>query len=171
MSMIKFLCEKCGKSAEAFRSPSSFSKKHPRFCSLICLGKSQLGLENSSYDGGRHILSIGHGAILIPERPKTARGGYTYKRRLIAAEKMGRTVKTDNRPEKPETLGGHYDRLKEHPALRGDKHPMAKLNVLQINEIKLRHSNGEKQSILASAFSVSRSQICNIVNVRQWRDL
>lgn len=51
---------------------------------------------------------------------------------------------------------------------RGEKHPMARLNAVQINQIRSRAIAGEKKQTLAAEFNISRTHLWRILNRRAW---
>lgn len=184
MALITFNCQTCGLLVSVYRSPSA---KRPRFCSLQCLGAAQKGQGNPAYNGGRHMLANGYFVVLMPDHPNADSRGYVYEHRLVAETKIGRAlldgevahhingIKTDNDPSNIEVCASHADHLTRHhkivraaPYPTGQNHPMAKLDATQVSEIRERHRNGQRQNHLALEFGISRSQICNIVNRRQW---
>lgn len=87
---ITMICECCGKTVKIYRSPSQLEKATPRFCSLKCLGESQRGKCNPSFNGGRHMLKNGYIVVLAPDHPSADPRGYVYEHRLVAEETIGR---------------------------------------------------------------------------------
>jgi len=184
MALITFNCQTCGNLVSAYRSPSA--KNPPRFCSLRCLGIAQKGQGNPAYSGGRHILANGYWVVHMPDHANADSRGYVYEHRLVAEEKIGRPLsegevvhhinhcRTDNNPENLEVLGSNSEHMKHHfrgltPVyLRGEHHRMAKLMQTNVDEIRNRFSNGERQYILADEFCISRSQLSNIIRGKQW---
>ena len=52
----------------------------------------------------------------------------------------------------------------------GEKHPLAKLSLKDVAEIRQRHSNGETQKALAKEYRVKRSCISKIATGRRWKN-
>ena len=50
----------------------------------------------------------------------------------------------------------------------GEHHPMAKLTIAQVNEIRARRAAGEKLKDLARSFGVSESNVSVVANCRSW---
>ena len=65
------------------------------------------------------------------------------------------------------------DADKEHhgTVLRGERHPMVRLTVEQVTEIRLRISLGHRQADIAVDFGVAPGTISKIKNGRAWRHL
>ena len=52
--------------------------------------------------------------------------------------------------------------------VKGDEHPMRKLNQLQVNEIRASYKPGVRQIDLAAKYGVKQSQISSIVRGASW---
>lgn len=52
---------------------------------------------------------------------------------------------------------------------KGEAHPMARLSAPQVSEIRRRYAAGEKGSILAAEFGMSRPAISNIITGKRWK--
>ncbi|MCK9568673.1 HNH endonuclease [Candidatus Pacearchaeota archaeon] len=79
----KFTCIVCGKEVETYRSPSSMSNYIPKYCSVACTGKGQMGKNNPAYSGGRHKLSTGYVVVLCPDHPRCDSRGYVLEHRFV----------------------------------------------------------------------------------------
>lgn len=176
-------CEVCGITVSTYRSPSAV---RPRFCSLQCLGKSQRGVNNPAYNGGRYKDSNGYIHIFLPDHPHVDCRGYIYEHRVVAEEKIGRLLtrketvhhinhkRSDNRPENIEVCMNNGEHIRHHHwpkntnPRQGDSHPQAKLTLTQVQMIRQRYILGEQNCQLAKAFAVSRSTISNIILRRIW---
>ncbi len=106
------ICEYCGKEFETYRSPSNMKKKIPRFCSIICLGKSQKGENNPAYNGGKYICN-GYYVIFKPEHPNRDVKNMILEHRFVMELKIGRYL---NKGEvvhhiDKNTLNNHPDNL------------------------------------------------------------
>lgn len=64
--------------------------------------------------------------------------------------------------------GNHRDRVRHGVSNRGERSGTAKLSRAQVEEIKQRCAQGERQSAVAREFGVSQSLISQIVNERKW---
>ena len=89
-SNFKGICEFCGGSFAAYRSPSS--KVTPRFCSIVCLGKSQKGENNPAYNGGKYITN-GYYNLFMPDHPNRDCKNMVYEHRFVMECKTGRYLK------------------------------------------------------------------------------
>lgn len=59
---------------------------------------------------------------------------------------------------------------KRHGTYRcGSQLPWAKLNEASVAEIRRRHGEGERQSVLAAEYGVAQTKISEIVNHKTWR--
>lgn len=95
--------------------------------------------ENPNWKGGRTITSHGYVLLKRPDHPNADDRGYVYEHRLVAAEKLGRPIrsdehvhhkngdKQDNRPENLEvlTIEEHRARHRDSDELRypGEPNP------------------------------------------------
>jgi len=82
-------------------------------------------------------------------------------------------IKTDNRPENLELLTvsentQHAYNILGKKAARGEKQGSAKLTENEVIEIRNRYKTGETQESIAGDFHISRPQISNVVNRKQW---
>ena len=84
------ICPCCKNEFSTYRSPNS---PRPKFCSLKCLGISQNGKNNPSFNGGKHILKTGYYVILNPDHPEADSRGYILEHRYIMECKLGRALK------------------------------------------------------------------------------
>ena len=183
---VTFVCEYCGKTVQTYRSPSALRSTPPRFCSLRCIGRAQVGNANPSYSGGRHVLSIGYVVVLMPDHPDADVRGYVLEHRLVMERHIGRRLvngeivhhinglRDDNRIENLELMSSHEEhlRLHHHPPigkqLSGESHPMAILKEKDVVNIRSRVESGECQRRLAEEFMVSASTISNIIKRKTW---
>lgn len=87
----------------------------------------------------------------------------------------GRQARGDAHPSRlhPECLsrGEKHSRVMRRVAARGDKNGQARLAEPQILDIRARCAAGEKQRVLAAAYSVSRSLISRIASGQIWSHL
>jgi predicted DNA-binding protein (UPF0251 family) len=62
-------------------------------------------------------------------------------------------------------------RLQKRPelALRGETHPMAKLTVGEVSEIRALRARGWTQTALAKRFHVTQSSIWRILHNHNWK--
>ncbi len=93
--------------------------------------------ENPNWDGGRTVTSHGYVLLKRPDHPSADSRGYVYEHRLVAEQKIGRQLesdehvhhkngeKTDNRPENLEVLSAeeHRARHRENEELRSPGEP------------------------------------------------
>lgn len=63
------------------------------------------------------------------------------------------------------------DRITHGTDGRGEKHPLAKLTVKKVLEIRKRHKEGENYPQLGHAFGVDRTMIGKIVLKKNWRHI
>ena len=63
------------------------------------------------------------------------------------------------------------DRFAHGTHLYGEKHPLAKLTLLKVAEIRRRCQDGEFQRILANEFGVTQAAISLIVRKAKWKHL
>jgi len=72
-------------------------------------------------------------------------------------------------------IGTNYDNsrdaLKKGRLKIGERHGMAKLTCIQVQEIRRRYAAGELQRDIAVAFTVTRPLISLIVNRKIWNDI
>jgi hypothetical protein len=61
------------------------------------------------------------------------------------------------------------DMVSKDRQARGRRITRAKLTTMDVLEIRDRSAGGDSQYVLAAAYGVTRKQIRNIVNRRQWR--
>ena len=89
---------------------------------------------NPNWKGGRTVASNGYVLVKAPNCPETHANGYVYEHRLVAQERLGRTllpgeqvhhlnhIKTDNRPENlvvvPSRLAHGEQHRERHPERR-----------------------------------------------------
>jgi hypothetical protein len=99
--------------------------------------------------------------------------GHPIPLRAVVHHKNG--IKDDNDPLNLELHVTHGDHMREHhqhkgnlAAPKGENHGMAKMTSQAVALLRAKYSAGEKQSALAGLFSISRSQVNNIVHGRQW---
>ena len=120
-------CESCGTECQAYRSPSA---PEPRFCSVTCTGRSQIGSRNPSFTGGRHMADTGYVRVLAPERTDADTRGYVFEHRLVAEQTIGRPlrqgevvhhinqIKHDNRPENLQVMPSQAAHLTLHREMK-----------------------------------------------------
>lgn len=100
------------------------------------------------------------------------------KGRAAKGERSGARLHSETRPRGD----AHYARRNPELLARGDEHPRRKHPELwagvsgprkltrdQVEQIRLRFSNGESKTKLGSAFGVDRSTIAQVVTGRTWR--
>lgn len=61
--------------------------------------------------------------------------------------------------------------LNATPNLTGELHPQSKLTVELVKEIRARYTGGEKPTILAKEYGVTKEQIYNIIHFKHWRNV
>lgn len=67
-------------------------------------------------------------------------------------------------------MAGKYEDRRLLTAFKsGEDNPNAKLTRAEVEKIRERVENGEKQAIVAAAYGVSRSTVCHIVNDKYWK--
>lgn len=62
-----------------------------------------------------------------------------------------------------------YDNGKRVPC--GEQRSASKLTEAQANEIKIRIGNGERNGVVARAYSISPATVCDIIKERTWKHL
>ena len=86
---FKGVCENCGNEFETYKSPS---RSTPRFCSIKCIGESQKGDNNPSYNGGKYFDSNGYVILFMPDHPNCGVKKTVYEHRFVMECKLGRYI-------------------------------------------------------------------------------
>lgn len=94
------------------------------------------------------------------------------------SEEFKRRLSDERKGEKSLLFGkrgceiAHFGRkhsLEQRKKFAGENHGWAKMTWEKVDEIRLRHANGESQDELARAFNVSRPTIHYIVRYKTWK--
>lgn len=119
----EFNCAQCGVLCSVYRPPSAPTA---RFCSVQCIGASQIGEGNPSFTGGRHVGVNGYVYKLDPSHPAADSRGYVYEHRWVMERAIGRflrseevvhhinRVRSDNRLENLMLLASQAEHLRLH---------------------------------------------------------
>lgn len=63
----------------------------------------------------------------------------------------------------------HADKVMKGRQNKGERHPLAKLSMEDVVEIKRLHSEGMTQRKLSEIYDISNQQISRIINNKRWR--
>lgn len=77
--------------------------------------------------------------------------------------------KTNNDVNNLEWCSHLYNQRYGNKPMRGERHPMRKLNATQIQEIRKRRSSGELLRVIARDFGISMSHACGITKGNYWQ--
>lgn len=128
---FKGSCLSCGKIFETYKSPS---RDAPKFCSLVCLGKSQVGENNPAYNGGKYFDSSGYVVLFMPNHPNRGAKNTVLEHRFVMECKLGRYLekeecvhhidfdKKNNSPENLMLFKNNSEHIKFHKQLKNKKH-------------------------------------------------
>lgn len=140
---------------------SVYSLRKRRFMRPIALGK-YVGLQVVHREHGlvkrylhRLMLEFWTGAV-----PKGLHGCHNNGDR------------TDNRIQNlrwDTVSNNHADKVAHGTSAHGERNPMAKLTNAEVNEIRRRVSNGEKQISMCAEYGVSKMTISRLVRGEAWR--
>ena len=76
--------------------------------------------------------------------------------------------KTNNRVDNLEWCDHKYNNSYGSKPLRGERNPMAKLTIEDVDEIRYRRASGEMLKTIAADFGISINHVCNLAQGKRW---
>lgn len=76
--------------------------------------------------------------------------------------------KTNNRADNLEWCDHKYNNSYGSKPLRGERNPMAKLTIEDVDEIRYRRASGEMLKTIAADFGISINHVCNLAQGKRW---
>ena len=121
-----------------------------------------------------------------PSHPRSDRDGYVFEHIPIAERKIGRAliknevvhhIDGDGWNNSPDNLVVitkkehmiHHAPERDVRKVAGENNVMSKLTWLKVDKIRNLHKSGYSYGIIAYKFKVTKTQISNIINEKQWK--